>query len=237
MANGKDSRYTILNRSYSSLVDTLSSELVNEGIQGVIVGGTAVQLHQAFCNSNYGREDFSKNVLLNENLRPTGDIDLIVQSDPLQMTTFFNNLPGIDPSGACSSRNYGYAIAQIFENDDHRMKRSVGKLFINYQTDSGKAKGGLGLIYDSIFKDALDISLNRKGSEISAKVISPEHLAVSKLLRNCEKDKIDLSELIKAYNKTDEPINSEEIRSILKVMDRSELYDSFRTIKDLFGYS
>ena len=117
------------------------------------------------------------------------------------------------------------------------MKRSIGKLFINYQTDSGKVKGGLDLIYDSIFKDAFDISLNRKGSKISAKVISPEHLAVSKLLRNCEKDKIDLVELIKAYNKTDEPINSEEIRSILKVMDRSELYDSFRNIRDLFDHS
>jgi|TARA_Y100000310_G_scaffold184800_1_gene184923 hypothetical protein len=238
MANRKNQKHSILNRNYSSLVDTLNSELSNKGIPGVIVGGAAVQLHQAYCNSNYGMEDFSKNALLKENLRRTGDIDLITQSDITQMTALFNGLSGIYPSKVVSpSESSGSAVAPIYENGDHRKKRSPASLLINYQTDSTAAKGGLHLIYDSIFDDALDISLNHKGSEILAKVISPEHLAVSKLLRTCEKDKIDLFELIKAYNKTDEPINSEEIRSILKVMNRSELYESFRNINDLFNYS
>jgi len=154
-------------------------------------------------------------------LRRTGDIDLSFQYDPTELTKMFNLIIR-DVSGKYQ-----------FHSFDKRFVVQYGqqRLNLNYQTEHSDLKG-ISKYYDDIIRTAISVDLPYKNKDISIGIAKPEYLIASKLTRIKPKDQADIVMLLKAMEKDEYPFDSEEVRAILKSVQKEDNYTILAELMD-----
>ncbi len=84
---------------------------------------------------------------------------------------------------------------------------------------------GIPSYYNDIINSAITIDFPCKREIIPIRIARPEYLVVSKLTRNKTKDLADIVLLLNSMELDNYPFDSEEIRSILKSINKEEKYD------------
>jgi len=220
----KIARYTILDNFYFDVVKAISDELNTNGIPYIVVGGTAYQMKLAELVSNEKNLD-SNEYVLGAFLRKTGDIDLSVRGDLIQIVQLFNVMAATTPS---------FTI-QNLPNKSLRIERNSESIQVSYQTESADLRG-LHDFYDNIIDTADDVVLWKGNRVIRTHIPHLDYLLASKLIRMKEKDKVDISNLLNAYKNKGENITSEleSTRRILKFLGKENKFDYISTTA--YGY-
>ena len=82
---------------------------------------------------------------------------------------------------------------------------------------------------------AVTVTLPHQHRLLSLKLAKPEYLIASKLTRVKPKDQIDMMLLLKAMESAQYPFDAEEVRSILKSVDKGEQYDILAELMESSG--
>ena len=200
-------------------------KLIDEHFQDVpyaIVGGGAVQIYVSAAAINAGRLKSVKDINgLSFILRRTGDIDLSFQIDPTELVAKFNVI--IEQS----------AGTYTFHNFTKRfvMQHSNRRFNLNYQLEPEDLKG-IPTYYDDIIHTPIIVTLPYQNQQLHLKLGRPEYLIVSKLTRAKPKDQIDIALLLKAMEAENYPFDAEEVRSILKSINKGEQYDILKELME-----
>ncbi len=188
-----------------------------------IVGGGAVQVYVA---STAIQEAQLKSVQdingLSFVLRKTGDVDLSFHFDVIELVQNFNLII----AQATGKYTFHSFTKRFVLQDGNR------RFNLNYQTEPDDLKGIPAYYYD-IIQTAIRVELPYKNETLLLKLARPEYLIVSKLTRVKPKDQIDIALLLKAIEFNDYPFDSEEVRSILKSIDKLENYDILVELMDV----
>ncbi len=187
-----------------------------------IVGGGAVQIYATFATiKDTGINSVNKLNGLSLVLRKTGDIDLSFDSSPASIIKILNII--------MEQTHYTYS----FHNFTKRFVLQDGpkRLNLNYQLEPEDLKG-ISSYYKHIIKTAIPIDLPYKNKEIYIKIAKPEYLITSKLTRANPKDQADIALLLKSMEIVDYPFDSEEVRSILKSVNKGDQYHILSELMD-----
>ncbi len=187
-----------------------------------IVGGGAVQ---AYSSSTAIKTAGLKSVKdingLALILRKTGDIDLSFNDDAAELSKKFNLI--IERSAGT------YTFHSFFKR--FVIQDGLRRFNLNYQTEPDDLKGIASYYYD-IIHTAMRIELPCKSKILTIKIARPEYLIVSKLTRAKPKDQVDIMLLLKTMQADNYPFDSEEVRSILKSVNKLEKYDILAELAD-----
>lgn len=193
-------------------------EIIHNNFQNIpyaIVGGGAVQVYV----SSIALKDACLNSVKDINglafiLRKTGDIDLSFNYDSTELIKKFNLI--IEHT----------AGSYTFHSFTKRFVIQAGKrrFNLNYQLEPADLKGIPSYYYD-IIDTAITVEFPYKHTILNLKIARPEYLIVSKLTRTKPKDQVDITLMLKAMELDNYPFDSEEVRSILKSINKEENYD------------
>lgn len=216
----KQNAYTIKDEVF---LDAL--KLIYDHFQDVpyaIVSGGAVQVYVASVAMQAAGLDSVKAINgLSFVLRRTGDIDLSFQHDATDLIKKFNLIIH-EAFGTYTFHSYTKRFV---------MQDGKRRLNLNYQLEPKDLKDIPSYYYD-IIQSAISIELPYKQERLHLKLARPEYLIVSKLTRVKPKDQIDIVLLLKAMELDEYPFDSEEVRSILKSIDKQENYDILVELMD-----
>ncbi len=208
----KQNAYTIVDEIFMDTLNIISQYF--KDIPYAIVGGGAVQIYVASVAAKENHANSIRDIQnLSFMLRRTGDIDLSFQYDLTELTKTFNLIIK-DISGYYR-----------FHSFDKRFVIQQGhqRLNLNYQTEHSDLKG-ISPYYDDIIQTAITVDLPYKSRDIGIKIATPEYLIASKLTRIKPKDQADIVILLKAMEKDGYPFDSEEVRAILKSVQKQDNY-------------
>lgn len=186
-----------------------------------IVGGGAVQVYVASVAVKEAQLSSVKDINgLSFILRRTGAINLSFHCDFTELTKKFNLI---------IAETSGYT----FHSFTKRFVIQAGRrrFNLNYQTDPEDLKGIPAYYYD-IINSAITIEIPYQNMLMPLKIARPEYLIVSKLTRVKPKDQVDIVLLLNAMESDDYPFDSEEVRSILKSIDKQHNYDILVELMD-----
>ncbi len=216
----KQNAYTIKDAIFMDAIEIIHDNF--SGTAYAIVGGAAVQI---YVTSVSIRSEGLKSVKdvngLSFVLRKTGDIDLSFNSDAAELKNRFNLIIG--------SQTGAYTFHSFFKR--FVIQDGARRFNLNYQIEPDDLKGMPSYYYD-IIETAVAVELPSKGKTLSVNIARPEYLITSKLTRTSPKDQIDIMLLLRAMEMNDYPFDSEEVRSILKSIDKAENYSILRELMD-----
>ena len=187
-----------------------------------IVGGGAVQVYVTSIAVKEAQLSSVKDINgLSFILRRTGDVDLSFHCDLTALIQKFNHI--------IAETTGGYS----FHSFTKRFVIQAGsqRFNLNYQTEPEDLKGIPSYYYD-IIKSAITVELPYQNTMIPLKIARPEYLIVSKLTRVKPKDQVDIVLLLNAMESDGYPFDSEEVRSILKSVDKQHNYDILVELMD-----
>lgn len=180
-----------------------------------LVGGGAVQVYVCAAAIKQGGVSSVKEIQgLPFILRKTGDIDLSFQYDDTEIVKKFNLIIA-DTAG--NYRFHNFTKRFVIQHKTQRFN-------LNYQTEPDDLKENSSY-YEDIIRTALSVELPYKADRLQLKIARPEYLIASKLTRGRPKDQVDISLILKSAEMDDYPFDSEEVRSILKSVDKADSYD------------
>ncbi len=200
-------------------------ELINDHFQSIhyaIVGGGAVQVYvSAVAVKKYGLNSVKALNGMSLALRRTGDIDLSFNLDDSQLIQTFNFILQ-NPSGPYSFHNFAKRF--ILQDGPRRFN-------LNYQTRPEDLKG-IPAYYQDIIDTALTVEIPHKQRLLRIKTAKPEYLITSKLTRIKPKDQVDIMLLLNAMEWDQYPFDAEEVRSVLKSVNKGDHYDILVELMD-----
>jgi len=180
-----------------------------------IVGGGAVQVYVASVAVKNGQLNSVREIQgLPFILGKTGNIDLAFQYEDTELVKKFNLIIA-DTAG--NYRFHNFTKRFVIQHKTQRFN-------LNYQTEPEDLKG-ISSYYEDIIATALSVELPYKADRLQLKIARPEYLIASKLTRGRPKDQVDISLILKSAEMDDYPFDSEEVRSILKSVDKADKYD------------
>lgn len=181
-----------------------------------IVGGGAVQIYVTSVAFKDGQFNSINTVNgLQFILRKTGDINLSFLYDPGELVKKFNQI--ISDAAFGSYTCHSFAKRFVIQHKTRRFN-------LNYQTEPDDLKG-IPAYYEDIIRTAISVELPYKTDILRLKIAKPEYLVVSKLTRGIPKDQVDISLILKAVEIDSYPFDAEEVRSILKSVNKADRYD------------
>jgi len=208
----KQNAYTIVDEIFMDTLSTIYQYF--KDIPYAIVGGGAVQIYTASVIAKENHVNTVKNIHnLSFMLRRTGDIDLSFQYDPIELTKTFNLI--------IEHASGNYQFHSFYKR--FVIQQGQRRLNLNYQTEDSDLKG-ISPYYNDIIRTAITINLLHKNEEIGIKIAKPEYLIASKLTRIKPKDQIDIVMLLNAMEKDGYPFDSEDVRAILKSVQKQDNY-------------
>ena len=217
MERRERSRHVITDKFYFDAINALVLELDNREIPYAIVGGTAYQIKLASLLS--GKNPITSISGLESVLRPTGDIDLAVQSDAPEMTRIFNEM-GMTSSFQIENRSHNSAALRLGNNS----------VSVNYETSPEELRvisSHYGRIIDTT--EPIYLAHSRR-STASINIPKSEYLLITKLLMARVKDFTDISNLLNVMRAKGKKVDFEEILSILKSVNKENKFDAIKDI-------
>ena len=209
----KQNAYTIQDDIFLDALTLIADHF--QGIPYAIVGGAAVQAYVASVAIKTGQAESVKALNgFSFILRRTGDIDVSFDDDPVALVNTFNLIVA---QAAPPYSLHSFPKRFVMQGGARRMN-------INYQIEPTDLKG-IPAYYHDIIHTAITVMLPHQSRQLSLKLAKPEYLIASKLTRVKPKDQIDIMLLLKAMESDQYPFDAEEVRSILKSVDKGELYD------------
>jgi hypothetical protein len=216
----KQNAYTIKDDIFLEALRILHEHF--QDVPYAIVGGGAVQVYVA---STTIRETRLKSVKelngLSIMLRKTGDVDLSFHVDEIELIRNFNH---VIAQAAGKYTFHSFAKRFVVQDGSQRFN-------LNYQTEPDDLKGIPAYYYD-IIQTAIPVELPYKNDTLRLKLARPEYLIVSKLTRIKQKDQFDITLLLRSMELNEYPFDSEEVRSILKSINKLENYDILAEIME-----
>lgn len=216
----KQNVYTVKDEIFTDTLEIIYKNF-NE-IPYAIVGGGAIQIYASFA----AMKDANLNSVndlngLSLSLRKTGDIDISFDYDSTELIKKLNFI--IEQA----------AGIYTFHSFPKRFVIQAGtrRLNLNYQNNPDDLKG-ISTYYNDIIHTAITIEFPYKNEKIYLKIGRPEYLIVSKLTRNKPKDQVDIVLLLKSMEMDDYPFDSEEVRSILKSVNKEDKYNILLELMD-----
>ncbi|MBF0118761.1 MAG: nucleotidyl transferase AbiEii/AbiGii toxin family protein [Desulfobacterales bacterium] len=187
-----------------------------------IVGGGAVQIYTSSIAIKKKVIDSIKDINgLSFMFRKTGDIDLSFLYDLSELIKTFNM---IIEQYSDVYKFHSFIKRFVIQKGNHRLN-------LNYQTEPNDLKG-IRSYYDDIIHTAITVCLPYRNKIIEVKTAKPEYIVASKLTRIKPKDQIDIMILLKAVDMDNYPFDSEEVRSILKSVNKEDNYSILMDIMD-----
>ncbi len=200
-------------------------ELIHDHFQSdpyAVVGGGAVQVYvSAVAVKKYGLKSIKALNGMSFALRRTGDIDLSFNIDDSQLVQTFNSIPR-NPPGSYTFHNFAKRF--ILQDGPRRFN-------LNYQTQPEDLKG-IPAYYQDIIDTALAVEIPHKGRPLRINIAKPEYLITSKLTRIKPKDQVDIMLLLNAMEWDQYPFDAEEVRSVLKSVNKGDNYDILVELMD-----
>ena len=187
----------------------LDEEFIDKSIRYAIIGGLGVQIHLAGMLGKEGKYPVNKCPGLEDLLRRTGDVDVIVRpTEEISMCTFFNYFSAL------------YPHFKVFNGTDHAL---VAGLVINYLDSPQKLKG-FGYLFSTILDKSESVLVSFGNKTTAFSVQAKEYLIAAKLSgdRLKPKDSIDVQALLKAAHEVGRPLNYEIITRVLQEVNKSE---------------
>lgn len=203
-------------------------KLIHEHFQDVLyalVGGGAVQIYVSAAAIHAGQLQSVKDINgLAFILRKTGDLDLSFHVDAAELVAKFNLI--IEQASG----------TYTFHNFPKRFVLQAGprRFNLNYQIEPEDLKG-ISTYYHDIIATAITVVLPYQHTLLQLKLARPEYLIVSKLTRAKPKDQIDIALLLKAMETERYAFDAEEVRSILKAVNKGEQYDLLAELMESQG--
>ena len=211
------SRHVITDKFYFDAIKALVCELNYNEIPYVVVGGTAYQIKLASLLG--GKDPITSISGLESVLRPTGDIDLAVQSDASEMTRIFNEM-AMTSSFQIENRTHNSAALRLGSNS----------LSINYETSPEELRI-ISSHYGRIIDTSEEIYLAHSGKSVaSVSIPKPEYLLITKLLMARVKDFTDISNLLNVMRAKGKKVDFEEVLSILKSVNKENKFEPIKEI-------
>ncbi|MDP3989832.1 MAG: hypothetical protein Q8Q01_01355 [archaeon] len=216
MAHQKVARYTILNRFYFDALKVLTDELNFNYVPNMVVGGTAYQLKMAELIAGKGGNLNSVSAGLEAFLRQTGDIDLQLRAEEMDMIRIFNGM-------AASTSSLGI---QNLPNRALHVTKGGNIVQVSYNTKPSDFRG-MTEFYDHMIDTADEVVLKRGNTELRAHIPHLDYLLASKMIRMKEKDKVDISNLLNVCKSKNLDLDSkfESTRRILKFLGKEDNFD------------
>ncbi|MDM8526308.1 hypothetical protein QUF80_23260 [Desulfococcaceae bacterium HSG8] len=209
----KQNAYIITDDIFMDSLNIISKNFSE--IPYAIVGGGAVQVYVTYAAIKSGNFGSVREINgLSFILRKTGDIDISFQYDPTELVKKFNLIIA-ETKGFYKFHSFSKRF--VIQHKTHRFN-------LNYQTEPGDLKG-IPSYYEDIITTAMSLELPYKTDMLQLKIARPEYLVVSKLTRGKPKDQIDISLILKSAEADKYPFDSEEVRSILKSVNKADRYD------------
>ncbi len=216
----KQNAYTIKDEIFMDAIEIIHAHF--GGTSYAIVGGAAVQIYVTSVSiRSEGLNSVNDVNGLSFVLRKTGDIDLSFNCDAGELLKKFNFI--------IESQTGTYTFHSFFKR--FVIQEDARRFNLNYQIEPDDLKGMPSYYYD-IIETAVPMDLPSKGKTLSINIARPEYLITSKLTRISPKDQIDIMLLLRAMEMNDYPFDSEEVRSILKSIDKAENYAILRELMD-----
>jgi len=216
----KQNAYTIQDEIFLDALEIIHTNF--DEIPYAIVGGGAVQAYSTSVTIKTTGLNSVKEVNgLSLILRKTGDIDLSFNGDAAELSKKFNLIIERTSGVYCFHSFYKRFVIQ----------EGLRRFNLNYQTEPDDLKG-IASYYFDIIQTAMRIKLPYKNKIITVKIARPEYLIVSKLTRAKPKDQVDIMLLLKTMEADNYPFDSEEVRSILKSVNKPEKYDILAELAD-----
>lgn len=220
MSMKKQNVYTIKDEIFTDTLEIIY-RYFNE-IPYAIVGGGAIQIYASFAAMKEADLDSVKDLNgLSLSLRKTGDIDLSFDYDSTELTKKLNLI--IEQTVGIYTF---HSFSKRFVIQD-----GTRRLNLNYQNNPDDLKG-ISTYYNDIIHTAITIEFPYKSEKIYLKIARPEYLIVSKLTRNKPKDQADIVLLLKSMELNNYPFDSEEVRSILKSVNKEDKYNILLELMD-----
>ena len=209
----KQNAYTIRDDIFLDVLEIIYRNFSN--IPYAIVGGGAIQIYATSIVMKNACLSSVKDINgLSLVLRKTGDIDISFNYDPTELIKRFNLI---------IKKTTGIYTFHSFTKR-FVVQEGARRFNLNYQIEPGDLKG-IPSYYDDIINSAITIDFPCKREIIPIRIARPEYLIVSKLTRNKPKDQADIVLLLKSMELDNYPFDSEEVRSILKSVNKEEKYD------------
>ncbi|MDM8536358.1 hypothetical protein QUF70_06360 [Desulfobacterales bacterium HSG17] len=218
----KQNAYTITDDIFLDTLEIISLHL--NDIPYAIVGGGAVQVYVGSIAVKHSGLNSIKEINgLSFIFRKTGDIDMSFCYDSAKLVKKFNLI--ISQS---DSPYTFHSFTKRFVIQD-----KIRRFNLNYQTEPVDLKG-ISEYYDDIIATAIVVKLPFKKSMLNLKIAKPEYIIASKLTRIKPKDQVDISMILKAMEIDDYPFDSEEVRAILKSVNKADKYDILAELMDAY---
>lgn len=216
----KQNVYTIKDEIFTDTLEIIY-KYFNE-MPYAIVGGGAIQIYASFAAMKDANLDSVKDLNgLSLFLRKTGDIDLSFDYDATELIKKLNLIIE-QTAGIYTFHSFSKRFV---------IQEGTRRLNLNYQNHPDDLKG-ISTYYNDIIHTAITIEFPYKNKIIYLKIARPEYLIVSKLTRNKPKDQSDIVLLLKSVEMDNYPFDSEEIRSILKSVNKIDKYDILLELMD-----
>ncbi len=216
--------YNIKDKAYFSLIGEVSEELSNSNINYALVGGAAVQVRVASILSAAKQGDIGMVDDLDLLLRETKDIDITSNADDGKFMYFFNEW---------QVKNPNIMLKHLGEKRKEITFVTCPKtidVILNYQTEPNDLKG----LDENAFYECIDtatpVELWYDNKRIETVVALPEYIVASKLTRAEEKDKFDISVLLKTTEKYGPRIDFNKIKFILERAGKNYKYQVLEDI-------
>ncbi len=216
----KQNVYTIKDEIFMDALNIIHNNF--KDIPYAIVGGGAVQVYASSVTIKHGNLNSIKDINgLSFFLRKTGDIDLSFNYESTDIIEKFNLIIK-HSTGDYIFHNFTKRF--VIQNGTHRLN-------LNYQLNPEDLKG-ISSYYNDIINTAINIELPYKDQIINIKIARPEYLITSKLTRVKPKDQLDILLLLKTMEMDNYPFDSEEVRSILKSINKEDNYNILLELMD-----
>lgn len=216
----KQNVYTVRDEIFTDTLEIIY-KYFNE-IPYAIVGGGAIQIYASFAAMKGANLNSVKDLNgLSLSLRKTGGIDLSFDCDSTELIKKLNLIIE-QTSGIYTFQSFSKRFV---------IQDGTRRLNLNYQINPDDLKG-ISTYYNDIIHTAITIEFPYKSKKIYLKIARPEYLIVSKLTRNKPKDQADIVLLLKSMEMENYPFDSEEVRSILKSVNKEDKYNVLLELMD-----
>jgi hypothetical protein len=224
----KQRNYKLTNEEYFWALKSVSAELNKNSINYVLVGGLATQLQIA---KMLGQGKNLKDSDLASLLRSTDDFDIALEgtNEKEIMDSIIDKYKDLseDTDDAIYEMDVERAGAKrpIISVDSTNVDFKQ-RIMMNFSYDEKDLKKLDPKVYKQVLDSAEEIDLDYdQNLHLSVRVARPEYLIAAKLTRYNDRDKYDIKMLLKAAKVSGNPIDLEDIRTILLESDQKDMYE------------
>lgn len=251
----KRALFDVVDEDFIVFLSRVSEQINRDGRQGVLVGGSAVQVHLANFLTQLARKPLDEvymagDIRTQDYIRATDDVDVSfkipasVSEEPVERAKYvLEVLRGIEGEVISPSENniFGYStqrrgvkrpifgISRDGETDPNR------QIMMNVSTRDSELQD-LDPNYNGVFiegGETIALPYSRLYTP-SLRVIRLEHLIATKMAKSRPKDVMDVANLIELANKVGRTPNREEVEHILG--GNGGTHDMYSFLIQMLGY-